>query len=187
MRRVKLALSIVLLACACGHQDAAAEPSLDVSKLPKLAVTSPAFRDGAAIPAEYTCEGSGASPALAWAGAPATTKSFALIVDDPDAPDPKAPKRVWVHWVRSQIPATTTSFADSRGAANPGTDGKNDWGTPGWRGPCPPIGRHRYVFSVYALDADLGAAGMTKAELVKAIAGHVVAAGRLVGTYQKQK
>ena len=106
---------------------------------------------------------------------------------DPDAPDPKAPKRVWVHWVRSQIPATTTSFADSRGAANPGTDGKNDWGTPGWRGPCPPIGRHRYVFSVYALDADLGAAGMTKAELVKAIAGHVVAAGRLVGTYQKQK
>jgi Raf kinase inhibitor-like YbhB/YbcL family protein len=183
---VKLTISLVL-ACACGHQDSAAAPSIDISNLPKLAVTSPAFVEGAAIPTEYTCEGSDASPALAWTGAPPVTKSFALIVDDPDAPDPKAPKRVWVHWVRSRIPATTTSLADSRtGSANPGADGKNDWGTPGWRGPCPPIGRHRYVFSVYALDADLGAADMTKAELVKTIAGHVVAAGQLVGTYQKK-
>jgi len=181
------AFPFVLLLCAtCGHQDAVAGggSTLDVSGLPKLAVTSPAFANGAEIPTQYTCEGSDAVPVLAWSGAPATTKSFALVVDDPDAPDPKAPKRVWVHWVRSRIPATTTSLPEDSTA---GLDGKNDWGTPGWRGPCPPIGRHRYMFTVYALDAELGGAGMTKAELVAAIRGHVVAAGQLVGTYQKKK
>lgn len=169
-----------LLLCATCDAVAGGDPALDVTGLPKLAVTSPAFGNNGEIPTEYTCEGSDAVPALAWSGAPATTKSFALVVDDPDAPDPKAPKRVWVHWVRVRIPPTASS-------ASAGVDGKNDWGTPGWRGPCPPIGRHRYMFTVYALDAELGAAGMTKAELFAAIRGHVVAAGQLVGMYQKKK
>ena len=169
---------LLLALAACASHDAVAGP--DLSRVPKLAVSSPAFATGGEIPMEHTCEGADTAPAITWSGAPATAKSFAIVVDDPDAPDPKAPKTDWTHWVRSGIPAGATSPAG-------GVDGKNDWGTTGWRGPCPPIGRHRYFFTVYALDAKIGAPGMTKAELEQAIAGHVVAAGKLMGTYQKAK
>ena len=165
--------SFVLLLAACGTSAAA----------PKLAVTSPAFTANGDIPSEYTCEGANGSPELAWSAAPASTKAFALIVDDPDAPDPAKPQRTWVHWVVPSLPAAAHSLA--KGATPPA--GKNDWGKSEYGGPCPPIGRHRYFFKLYALDADVGKPGMTKAELEAAMKGHVVAEGELVGTYQKKK
>ena len=170
-------LALVLVA-ACAHHEAADT----LPNVPKLAVTSSAFAANAEIPSEHTCDGADTAPPLAWSGAPATTQSFAVIVDDPDAPDPAKPQRTWVHWVRSQIPATVTSLP-----AQGGVDGNNDWNAAGWRGPCPPVGRHRYFFKVYAVDAKIGDPGMTKAALLKAIEGHVVAAGELIGTYQKKK
>ena len=148
-----------------------------------LAITSPAFSAGADMPSEYTCEGANVSPELHWTGAPAATKAFALIVDDPDAPDPAKPQRTWVHWVVPSLTASATSVAKG---ARPGTVGKNDWGKTEWGGPCPPIGRHRYFFKLYALDADVGKPGMTKAELLGAIKGHQLAYAELIGTYQKK-
>src|SRR5262249_23038598 len=135
------------------------------------------------------CEGADLSPALSWSGAPSGTRSFALIVDDPDAPDPAAPKLVWVHWVAYNLPAGVTSLTE---AVKPGhlpkgaLDGLNDWKQPGWRGPCPPIGRHRYFFRLSALDASLPDLHRpTKAQLLEAMKGHVIATAELVGTYQK--
>lgn len=151
-----------------------------------LVVLSAQFNNNGAIPTAHTCEGADKSPELHWSGVPAAAKSLALIVDDPDAPDPKAPKMTWVHWVLYNLPPTATSLP-SGAALPPGTkEGKNDWGETGWRGPCPPIGRHRYFFKLYALDAvlpDLGAPD--KAKLEKAMKGHVVGEGQLVGTYEK--
>jgi Raf kinase inhibitor-like YbhB/YbcL family protein len=147
-----------------------------------LTVSSPVFSANGEIPVQHTCEGADTPPALAWSGAPATVKSYALIVDDPDAPDPKAPKTVWVHWVLADIPASVTHLPADGIAV-----GKNDWGKTAWGGPCPPIGRHRYSFKVYALDAKVGRGGMSKAELLEAMKGHVVGQGELVGTYQKKK
>jgi Raf kinase inhibitor-like YbhB/YbcL family protein len=154
-----------------------------------LQLSSPAFRDEADIPAQYTCEGKDVSPPLEWRGAPATTKAFALIVDDPDAPDPKAPKTTWVHWVLYDLPASTGALPENAGRAPAGArDGTNDWKRAGWGGPCPPIGRHRYFFKLYALDAPLGVRGpLTKAELEKLMQGHIVAQARLMGTYEKKK
>ena len=153
-----------------------------------LSLSSTAFADGAAIPKRHTCEGSDVAPPLAWTGAPAGTKSFALIVDDPDAPDPKAPKRTWVHWVLYDIPASATGLPEG-GALPAGTrEGKNDWGRTGYGGPCPPIGRHRYFHKLYALDAVLGDLGTpTKAALENAMKGHVLAEGRIMGTYEKEE
>jgi hypothetical protein len=110
-------------------------------------------------------------------------------MDDPDAPDPAAPKRVWVHWVAYDLAATMTHLAEGAGnGGSPGRAGKNDWGATGYRGPCPPIGRHRYFVKVLALDAELGDLGApTKTALLAAAQGHVVAEGELVGTYQKTK
>jgi Raf kinase inhibitor-like YbhB/YbcL family protein len=154
-----------------------------------LTLKSPAFADGAAIPAVHTCEGQDTSPALEWSGLPDGTRSLALVVDDPDAPDPKAPKRTWVHWVLHDIPPGDTGLAAAVGRLPPGTrEGLNDWGRTGWGGPCPPIGRHRYFFKLYALDRTLGDLGRpTKAQLEQAMAGHVLAEARLMGTYQKRR
>ena len=152
-----------------------------------LSVTSTAFAPRASIPKKHTCEGSDVSPPLAIGGAPASTKTFALVLDDPDAPDPAAPQRVWVHWVAYDLPSSTHQIAEAAGN-HPGLGrlGKNDWGKTGYRGPCPPLGRHRYFVRVYALDAELGDLNEpTKAELLSAIKGHVLATGELVGTYQK--
>ena len=154
-----------------------------------LDIASIAFGANAAIPALYTCEGSDISPPLAWSGAPSGTKSFALIVDDPDAPDPAAPTITWVHWVLYDIPATVTDLPEAvQPAALPaGTrEGVNDWKRTGYGGPCPPIGRHRYFHKLYALDVVLpDLRRPSKAVLEKAMEGHVLAQAVLVGTYQK--
>ena len=151
-----------------------------------FALTSDAFTDGGAIPKGFTCEGQDAAPPLAWADPPPGTKSFALIVDDPDAPDPKAPRRTWVHWVLYDIPASSTALPEG-GTPPAGTrQGCNDWGRTGYGGPCPPIGRHRYFHKLYALDTVLGDLGEpAKADLEKAMKGHVLAEARIVGTYEK--
>lgn len=152
-------------------------------------IGSPAFADQAAIPKRYTCEGEDVSPGLRWSGAPQGTKSFALIVDDPDAPDPRAPQRTWVHWVLYDIPADATALSDDQ--ANQGLpagtrEGLNDWKRTGYGGPCPPIGRHRYFHKLYALDTVLpDLRRPTKAQLLDAMKGHVLAEAQLVGTYQK--
>lgn len=156
-----------------------------------LSITSPAFAHNTEIPEVCTCEGADTSPRLEWSGAPDGTKSFALIVDDPDAPDPAKPKMTWIHWVLYNIPADATSLAEAvaPSALPAGTlEGKNDWKRTGYGGPCPPIGRHRYFFKLYALDTvlpDLGSP--TKAELEKAMKGHILAEAQLLGTYQKTK
>jgi hypothetical protein len=156
-----------------------------------LDITSSAFTAGGAIPAKYTCEGKDVSPAITWRGAPAGTKSFALIVDDPDAPDPKAPKMTWVHWVLANLPADSTGLAEAVAprALPAGTvEGTNDWKRTGYGGPCPPIGRHRYFFKLYALDTALtGLKHPSKAQLETAMKGHVLAHAELVGTYEKAK
>jgi Raf kinase inhibitor-like YbhB/YbcL family protein len=153
-----------------------------------LTIESSAFEPRGSIPRKHTCEGEDVSPPLAWRGEPPTTKSFALIVDDPDAPDPKAPKMTWVHWVVYNLPATTHVLAEGASRRLPAAarDGKNDWRRTGYGGPCPPVGRHRYFHKLYALDVELpDLHEPTKAQLETAIKGHVVGQAELVGTYQK--
>ena len=155
-----------------------------------LTLTSPAFAPGGEIPALFTCEGRDVSPALAWTGVPASARSLVLIVDDPDAPDPRAPKLTWVHWVLYNLPPTSSGLTEGVAARDlpAGTkQGVNDWKRTGYGGPCPPIGRHRYFHKLYALDvvlADLGAA--TKPQVEAAMKGHVLAQAELVGTYEKR-
>ncbi len=154
-----------------------------------LTITSPAFVDNGEIPAKCTCDGKDISPPLAWSGLPGGTKSLALIVDDPDAPDPAAPKMTWVHWVLYNIPPGATGLPEGVKSAElpKGTkEGLNDWKRAGYGGPCPPIGRHRYFHKLYALDVvlpDLGRAG--KQEVEKAMKGHILASAELVGTYKR--
>jgi hypothetical protein len=155
----------------------------------KVMLNSSAFEPNGPIPAKYTCEGEDVSPALTWSGVPSGTKSLALIVDDPDAPDPAAPKMTWVHWVLYNISPSAKGLPEAaRTNSLPrGTrEGLNDWKRTGYGGPCPPIGRHRYFFKLYALDTELGDLGEpTKAQLKKAMAGHILGEVQMVGTYQK--
>jgi Raf kinase inhibitor-like YbhB/YbcL family protein len=156
-----------------------------------LVLSSTAFGHDGDIPQRYTCEGSDVSPPLAWTGIPERTQSLALIVDDPDAPDPAAPRTTWVHWVLYDIPASARGLPENvqpdalpRGMRH----GTNDWRRTGYGGPCPPIGRHRYFHKLFALDVelpDLGAA--SKSELEQAMRGHVLAHAQLIGTYQKEQ
>ena len=152
-----------------------------------MKLTSTAFAPGGEIPARHTCEDKDLSPPLAWRDAPAGTKSVALIVDDPDAPDPAAPKTTWVHWVLYNLPPAG-ELAEAVHALPAGTAaGLNDWHRTGYGGPCPPIGRHRYFFKLYALDALLlDLHHPTKAQLEKTMQGHVLARAELIGTYQKR-
>src|SRR5438132_6554719 len=156
-----------------------------------LKITSSAFQQGGSIPAKYTCEGQDVSPPLAWAGPPGSAMSIAMIVDDPDAPDPAKPQRVYVHWVAYNIPVNSSlgENASKSGMPKGAVQGKNDWGKPEYGGPCPPMGRHHYFFKIYALDTTLTglSSGATKADLERAIKGHVVDSGELMGTYQKAK
>ena len=156
-----------------------------------LKLTSDAFPDQGEIPRRCTCDGEDRSPALAWSGVPAETKSLALVVDDPDAPDPEAPKRVYVHWVLYDIPPGCGGLPEGVGAeALPaGTrEGLNDWGRTGYGGPCPPIGRHRYFHKLFALDTVLPELKRpTKKQLLAALEGHVLAEAQLVGTYRRQR
>ncbi len=149
---------------------------------------SPAFGALREIPSKYTCEGANVSPPLAWSNVPEHAKTLVLIVDDPDAPDPAAPRMTWVHWVLFNIPATTTVLPENLSSLPPGAkEGLNDWKRAGYGGPCPPIGRHRYVHKLYALDTALELARPSKAEVEQAMTGHVLAHSELIGTYEKKK
>lgn len=154
-----------------------------------LTLASLAFAHLAAIPIQYTCEGADLSPPLTWTGLPAGTRSLALIVDDPDAPDPAAPKMTWVHWVLYNLPPTAAGLPEAVRSLPAGTrEGINDWRRTGYGGPCPPIGRHRYFHKLYALDVVLPDLGRpTKAQLEKAMAGHILDQAELIGTYQKHR
>jgi len=153
-----------------------------------LVITSPAFTPNGAMAIKHTCEHDDVSPALKWSGVPAGARSLALIVDDPDAPDPAAPKRVYVHWVVYDMAPTSTGLPEGVKAVeqpNGGRQGMNDGGNVGYMGPCPPIGRHRYFFKLYALDVMLGELGAaTKAQIEAAMRGHILEQAELMGTYQ---
>lgn len=155
-----------------------------------LELESGAFAANGEIPRIHTCQGDDVSPPLSWSGVPAGAKSLVLIVDDPDAPDPEAPKVTWVHWVVYNIPTTARGLEQNAARAGMpagSLDGTNDWKRTGYGGPCPPIGRHRYFHKLYALDVVLpDLARPTKAALEKAMKGHVLAQAELVGTYQKK-
>ena len=154
-----------------------------------LTIRSSAFVAGEAIPPTYTCEGADTSPPLEWSEVPDTTMSLALIVDDPDAPDPAAPKRRFVHWVLYNIPPDARGLKDgaSAGGLPPGArEGANDFKRSGYGGPCPPIGRHRYFFTLYALDESLSVESPTKSDLEAAMKGHIIAQAELIGTYEKR-
>jgi hypothetical protein len=176
---MKRYLMLGLLVAGCGSKEAAL-PDPGAGK-PVLSVSTSAFPAGGAIPARYTCDGADEMPALTWSDAPTGTKAYAVIVDDPDAPDPAAPKKTYVHFVAG------FGSVDKGMPAASEVAGKNDDGNAKWNGPCPPTGRHRYFFKVYALDSDgLVTAGATKADVIGKITGHVLAKGELIGTYEKQ-
>ena len=155
-----------------------------------LHLTSSAFAEGGSIPAKYTCEGENISPPLRWSGVPAATQSLVLIVDDPDAPDPKAPRMTWVHWVLFDLPPDAENLAEGADAGGlpAGTKvGINDWKKANYGGPCPPIGSHRYFHKLYALDTRLSKLGRpTKAEVEVAMRGHIIGHATLIGTYRKR-
>lgn len=155
-----------------------------------MKLTSPAFENQGEIGKKYTCDGEDVSPKLSWSGVPAGTESFVLIVDDPDAPDPANPRMTWVHWVLYNIPAQTVSLPEDVARQNlpAGTlEGLNDWRRTGYGGPCPPIGQHRYFHKLYALDVVLPDLNQpTKAQLEKAMQGHVISEAELIGLYRRR-
>ncbi len=154
-----------------------------------LEIRSPAFSHNEKIPTRFTCEGKDISPALAWSGIPAGTQSLVLIVDDPDAPDPAAPQRTWVHWVLYNLPPDSKGLSEgvTSGKLPEGTrEGLNDWKRTGYGGPCPPIGRHRYFHKLYALDSLLDIPERpTKSQVLEAMKGHILEEAEMIGTYQK--
>ena len=154
-----------------------------------FSLSSAAFEHEDEIPAVYTCDGEDVSPPLRWSDVPDRARSLALIAADPDAPDPKAPKTTWVHWVLYDLPADSSGLTErmqSEQLPHGTREGLNDWKRTGYGGPCPPIGRHRYYFRLYALDTVLGDFGRpTRAELERAMRGHVRAEAVLMGTYRR--
>lgn len=180
-------LSLALPGCRTGPQPH--PPQLSANQSPdqksEIKVTSAAFKEGQPIPRAYTCAGVNVSPPLEWSGVPKAAKTIAIIVDDPDAPS-----GTWVHWVLYNVPADNIGFVENVPATETlkagGFQGKNDFDKIGYGGPCPPSGTHRYFFKLYAVDAELPLkAAATKAELEKALEGHVVAQGQLIGTYSR--
>lgn len=164
-------------------------PAEEEDPFMSLTLRSSAFDHQGEIPTEYTCEGEDLSPPLSWSGIPEGTKTLALIVSDPDAPDPKAPRMNWVHWILYNLPPGTelAKGAAAKGLPSGARSGRNDWKRQDYGGPCPPIGRHRYFHKLYALDTvlpDLGAP--TREDLEKAMQGHVLAQTELIGTYEKR-
>jgi Raf kinase inhibitor-like YbhB/YbcL family protein len=152
-----------------------------------MIITANVFARNGRIPQKYTCEGSNVSPPLAWSDVPPGAKSLVLIVDDPDAPDPAAPRVTWVHWLLYNLPAGSTGLPEAVQSLPNGTrEGMNDWQRLGYGGPCPPIGRHRYFHKIYALDVALpDLEKPNKKKLEQAMQGHIIAEAQLVGTYQK--
>jgi len=181
VRPVRFAGALLFVLC-CGTAGASAASMT-------FQLTSPSFTQGHPIPARHTSDGDDVSPALAWTDPPAGTKSFVLVVHDPDAPDPRAPKRDWVHWVLYDLPASTRALPGGVKTADlpQGTrEGRNDWGEPGWRGPSPPAGRHRYFFDLHALDTALpDLKTPSRHDLEAAMKGHVLGTATLMGTYAK--
>jgi Raf kinase inhibitor-like YbhB/YbcL family protein len=152
-----------------------------------MKLTSSAFTHFGGIPVRHTCEGADVSPPLAWSEVPHGAAAFALIVDDPDAPDPTAPQRTWVHWVLVDLPAEARAIPDGGPLPHGTRVGLNDWKRPRWNGPCPPVGRHRYFFKLYALKTRLPwLESPTAPELEAAIAGKILAQAELVGTYRRR-
>jgi Raf kinase inhibitor-like YbhB/YbcL family protein len=155
-----------------------------------MQLTSPGFENQKLMAKKFTCDGENISPALEWSGVPEGTKSLALIADDPDAPDPANPKMTWVHWVLYNIPATVSSLPEGvtdKDLPEGTLQGLNDWKKTGYGGPCPPVGKHRYFYKLYALDIVLpNLARPTKAKLEKAMEGHVLSKAELIGLYQRK-
>ena len=196
MKRIVLLLLTVVLLSACAPSapagtDQVIEDPLGMEDATSIELTSSAFAHDGAIPAKHACTGDAASslkdvsPDLSWGEPPAGTQSFALIMDDPDAP-----VGTWDHWILFNIPASARSLPESIGANATHPDGslsgKNSWGKTGYGGPCPPSGTHRYFFKLYALDEMLAiSAGATKGELEKAMVGHILGTGELMGTFSK--
>ncbi len=178
---------LVFLTCSSRPQPAAPQPATNTAAQQEmqLKVSSSAFKQNEGIPRQYTCDGIDISPPLEWTGVPKVAKTIALIADDPDAPS-----GTFVHWVLYNLPAANIGLVENLPPTAElkagGFQGKNDFGKIGYGGPCPPSGTHRYFFKFYALDSELALkAGATKAELEKAMQGHVVAQGQLVGTYSR--
>ena len=155
-----------------------------------MQLTSPSFENQSRMASEFTCDGEDISPALEWSAVPEGTRSFALVVDDPDAPDPAHPKMTWVHWVLYNIPAAARSLPQAvkdQDLPQGTLQGLNDWKKTGYGGPCPPIGEHRYFHKLYALDTVLpNLARPTKAKLEKAMEGHILFKAELIGLYQRK-
>lgn len=179
----------ILLACGAGggSYGAGATSEASPATAPEgIVLRSGAFPNGGAIPRRFTCDGADTSPPLVWSNVPDSAVRLALVAFDPDAPDPANPRTVWDHWVVYDIPASETGVAEGKRPEG-GRDGTNSWGRTGYGGPCPPIGRHRYFFRLYALDGELGDLGEpTREELQAAMRGHVLAVGTLVGTYRRK-
>ena len=190
MRRTITALTLsllVFLACSSRQQPAAQAPVATPNQEQKMEIklTSTAFKEGEAIPRQYTCDGVDISPPLEWTGVPKSAKTIALIADDPDAPSGR-----FVHWVLYNLPAENIGLVENVPATENvkggGIQGKNGFEKIGYGGPCPPSGTHRYFFKIYALDNELPLkAGATKAEVEKAMQGHIVAQGQLMGRYSR--
>ena len=155
-----------------------------------MQLTSQSFANQNVMAKKFTCDGEDISPALEWSDVPEETKSFALIVDDPDAPDPANPKMTWVHWILYNIPTTVRSLPEGvkdRDLPKGTFQGLNDWKKTGYGGPCPPIGKHRYFHKLYALNIILpDLTRPTKAKLEEAIEGHILYKAELIGLYQRK-
>ncbi len=176
MKKCAILLILLLALTACAQK----EPDTPFSDI-SLSLTSPAFAEGESIPAIYTCSGEDISPELTWSEPPAGTQSFALIMDDPDAP-----AGTWVHWVLYNLPAGTRTLPEGYTPESGVTAGKNSSGRSSYNGPCPPSGQHRYFFKLYALETILEAdAGLDKSGLLTLMEGHVLGEGQLMGVYQK--
>ena len=190
MRTVELVLALAMLAfiaCTNRQQQTVQRQVTPPMQQPKSEVqlTSTAFKEGEAIPRGYTCDGANVSPPLEWTGVSKTAKTIALIADDPDAP-----AGTWVHWVLYNLPAGGLGLIENTPPTETlnggGVQGKNDFGKIGYGGPCPPSGTHRYFFKFYALDSDLSLKpGATKAEVEKAMEGHIVGQAQLMGKYRR--
>lgn len=184
---ISILLAMMLASCSSSAMSTSDTTILETTTEANMSIqlTSEAFAHEKPIPAQYTCIGSDISPSLTWSEPPAGTQSFALIMDDPDAP-----VGTWVHWVLFNIPASSRGLTEaipSEGTLSDGSmHGKNSSGNQGYNGPCPPSGTHRYFFKLYALDEMLGlSSGADKGELLKAMEGHILAQGQLMGTFSK--
>jgi Raf kinase inhibitor-like protein, YbhB/YbcL family len=187
LRILSFSVLTLFISCASRPQPVAQQPPANQSNQEKaeFKLTSTAFKEGQPIPSTYTCDGVNVSPPLEWSGLPKNAKSIAIIADDPDAPG-----GMWVHWVLYNLPAKNIGLVENLPAteklAAGGFQGKNDFEKIGYGGPCPPSGTHRYFFKIYGLDADLSLkAGATKAEVEKAMAGHILSQAQLMGTYRR--